>query len=74
MSITVTMPQMGETVVEGTIERWLVSEGERVEKDQTLCEMTTDKVDAEIPAPEGGVVTQILVPEGTRTRYGPNSS
>ena len=51
MPITVTMPQMGESVVEGTIERWLVQEGDRVEKDQILCEVSTDKVDAEIPAP-----------------------
>jgi len=70
MAITVTMPQMGESVVEGTIEKWCVSEGDRVEKDQTLCEITTDKVDAEIPAPEGGVVTRILVPEGQTVEVG----
>ena len=64
MPVTVAMPQMGESVVEGTIERWVVQEGERVEKDQTLCEVSTDKVDAEIPAPETGVVVKILVAEG----------
>jgi 2-oxoglutarate dehydrogenase E2 component (dihydrolipoamide succinyltransferase) len=64
MAIAVTMPQMGESVVEGTIEKWCVSEGDRVEKDQILCEITTDKVDAEIPAPEAGIVSRILVPEG----------
>jgi 2-oxoglutarate dehydrogenase E2 component (dihydrolipoamide succinyltransferase) len=69
-TITVTLPQMGESVVEGTVERWLVREGERVEKDQILCEVTTDKVDAEIPAPEAGVVTQILVAEGTTIDVG----
>ncbi len=63
MPVTVTMPQMGESVVEGTIERWFVREGEAVEKDQILCEVSTDKVDAEIPAPESGVVTQLLVAE-----------
>jgi len=52
MAISVTMPQMGESVVEGTLERWLVREGERVEKDQVLCEITTDKVDAEVVAPD----------------------
>ena len=64
MSITVTMPQLGESVLEGTIEKWCVREGDRVEKDQILCEITTDKVDAEIPAPETGVVSRILVAEG----------
>jgi 2-oxoglutarate dehydrogenase E2 component (dihydrolipoamide succinyltransferase) len=70
MPITVTMPQMGESVVEGTVERWCIAEGERVEKDQTLCEITTDKVDAEIPAPEAGVVTRILVAPGTTVEVG----
>jgi 2-oxoglutarate dehydrogenase E2 component (dihydrolipoamide succinyltransferase) len=66
----VTMPQMGESVLEGTLERWLVREGERVEKDQNLCEITTDKVDTEIPAPEAGVVTQLLVNEGETIEVG----
>ena len=70
MAITVTLPQMGESVVEGTVERWLVREGERVEKDQIVCEVTTDKVDAEIPAPQAGVVTRILVAEGTTIDVG----
>ena len=70
MPIPVTLPQMGESVVEGTVERWLVREGERVEKDQILCEVTTDKVDAEIPAPEAGVVTKILVGEGMTVDVG----
>ncbi len=70
MPVTVTMPQMGESVVEGTLERWTVQQGEWIEKDQTICEMTTDKVDAEIPAPASGVVTRILVPEGTTVEVG----
>ncbi len=70
MPVTVTMPQMGESVVEGTIERWFVREGEAVEKDQILCEVSTDKVDAEIPAPESGVVTQLLVAEGATVDVG----
>ena len=70
MAIIVTLPQMGESVVEGTVERWLVREGERVEKDQIVCEITTEKVDAEIPAPEAGVLTRRLVEEGTVVEVG----
>ena len=64
------MPQMGESVVEGTIERWEVREGDFVEKDQTLCEITTDKVDAEIPAPESGTVQKLLCLEGETVEVG----
>ena len=70
MAISVTMPQMGESVVEGTLERWLVREGERVEKDQVLCEITTDKVDAEVVAPEAGVVTRLAVAQGQTVPVG----
>ena len=70
MSIAVTMPQMGESVVEGTVERWLVREGERVAKDQVLCEITTEKVDAEVVAPEAGVVAKLLVAQGTTVPVG----
>ncbi len=64
MSVVVTLPELGESVVEGTVARWLVKEGDRVERDQPLVEVTTDKVDAEIPAPESGVIEAILAPEG----------
>ena len=60
----VTMPQLGETVTEGTITRWLKQVGEHVEADEPLFEVSTDKVDSEVPAPSGGVVTEIRVPEG----------
>jgi 2-oxoglutarate dehydrogenase E2 component (dihydrolipoamide succinyltransferase) len=70
MAITVTMPQMGESVVEGTVERWLVREGERVAKDQILCEITTEKVDAEVVAPEAGTVAKILVAQGQTVPVG----
>jgi 2-oxoglutarate dehydrogenase E2 component (dihydrolipoamide succinyltransferase) len=70
MPIAVTMPQMGESVVEGTVERWLVREGERVAKDQVLCEITTEKVDAEVVAPEAGVVSKLLVAQGTTVPVG----
>lgn len=64
MSIEVELPSLGESVFEGTVSRWLVSEGEWVEVDQPLVEVTTDKVDAEIPAPHAGVIEAILVAEG----------
>ncbi len=70
MAIAVVMPQMGESVVEGTLEKWRVREGDRVEKDAVLCEITTDKVDAEIPAPEAGVIAKILVAPGTTIEVG----
>jgi len=64
MSIAVELPALGESVVEGTVARWLVKEGDRVEIDQPLVEVTTDKVDAEIPSPAAGVIEKILVSEG----------
>lgn len=59
MTTKVTMPQLGESVVEGTVGKWLVSEGDRVEKDQPLVEILTDKADSEIPAPTAGVVVSL---------------
>ncbi|HEX4209424.1 MAG TPA: dihydrolipoamide acetyltransferase family protein [Candidatus Binataceae bacterium] len=64
MALEVTMPQMGESVVEGTVTKWLVKEGDRVREDQPLCEISTDKVDTEIPSPGSGVITQIVAGEG----------
>jgi 2-oxoglutarate dehydrogenase E2 component (dihydrolipoamide succinyltransferase) len=64
MSVRVELPQLGESVVEGTVARWLVKEGDRVEQDQPLVEVTTDKVDAEIPAPVTGVIERIVAAEG----------
>jgi pyruvate dehydrogenase E2 component (dihydrolipoamide acetyltransferase) len=64
MSIEVTMPQMGESVVEGTVTRWLVKEGDRVQEDQSLCEISTDKVDTEIPSPGAGVIAKLIASEG----------
>jgi pyruvate dehydrogenase E2 component (dihydrolipoamide acetyltransferase) len=66
----VTMPQLGETVVEGTITRWLKNEGEEVERDEPLFEISTDKVDTEVPSPLGGTISKILVPEGETVRVG----
>src|SRR5271157_4408582 len=70
MAIGVELPALGESVVEGTVARWLVKEGERVERDQPLVEITTDKVDAEIPAPATGVLEKILVAEGQTVPVG----
>jgi 2-oxoglutarate dehydrogenase E2 component (dihydrolipoamide succinyltransferase) len=64
MSTEVVMPQMGESIAEGTITRWLKKVGERVERDEPLFEISTDKVDAEIPSPAAGVLSQILFNEG----------
>jgi pyruvate/2-oxoglutarate dehydrogenase complex dihydrolipoamide acyltransferase (E2) component len=63
--IDVVMPQMGESIAEGTVTRWLKTLGDRVERDEPLLEISTDKVDAEIPAPASGVLHEILVHEGT---------
>jgi 2-oxoglutarate dehydrogenase E2 component (dihydrolipoamide succinyltransferase) len=64
MPIDVIMPQMGESVVEGVITKWLVREGDAVTEDQPLCEISTDKVDTEIPSPAAGVIARIVAPEG----------
>lgn len=63
MAVNVVMPQMGESVAEGTIVRWIKKPGDRVERDEPLLEISTDKVDAEIPAPAAGVLSRILVKE-----------
>lgn len=67
---TIRMPQLGESVVEGTIGKWLVEEGQRVEKDQPVVEILTDKADSEINAPEAGVITKIHAREGATVSVG----
>ena len=64
------MPQMGVSVTEGTITKWLKQEGEQIEADESLLEISTDKVDTEIPSPASGIVTQILVQEGETVEVG----
>jgi pyruvate dehydrogenase E2 component (dihydrolipoamide acetyltransferase) len=64
MPTDVVMPQMGESIVEGTITKWLKKPGEKVQRDEPLFEISTDKVDAEIPAPASGVLQEIKVSEG----------
>ena len=68
--IEVPMPQMGESIAEGTVSRWLKAVGDRVEVDEPILEISTDKVDAEIPSPSGGVLVEITVPEGETVEVG----
>src|SRR5712692_6301675 len=64
MATDVVMPQMGESIAEGTIVRWIKKVGDTVDRDEPLFEISTDKVDAEIPSPAAGVVTEIRAKEG----------
>lgn len=64
MSVEIVMPQMGESIAEGTISKWLKQVGEKVEKDEPLLEISTDKVDAEVPSPSAGVLLEIRANEG----------
>lgn len=67
---SIQMPQLGETIVEGTILKWLKQEGEHVERDEPLFEISTDKVDTEVPSPVSGTVSKILVEEGATVPVG----
>lgn len=69
-TVDVVMPQMGVSVSEGTITKWLKQEGEQVEADEPLLEISTDKVDTEVPSPGSGILAQILVPEGETVDVG----
>src|SRR5947199_7544483 len=64
MPTDIVMPQMGESIFEGTLTKWLKKPGDRVERDEPLFEISTDKVDTEIPAPSAGVLSEILIEEG----------
>ncbi len=70
MATTVKMPPLGESVLEGTVGKWLVREGQRVEREQPVVEILTDKTDSEIPAPIAGVVVKILAAEGSAVAVG----
>ena len=67
---SIQMPQLGETIIEGTILKWLKQEGDTIERDEPLFEISTDKVDTEVPSPVAGTVTKILVPEGETVAVG----
>lgn len=70
MSVDVVMPQMGESITEGTVSRWLKAVGDTIAKDEPILEISTDKVDAEVPSPGAGVLLSINVPEGETVEVG----
>src|SRR5215469_7576785 len=70
MPTNITMPQLGESVSEGTVGRWLKQEGDLVEKDEPLVEIITDKITEEMPSPYSGTLTQILVKENQTVKVG----
>ncbi|MBV9272089.1 MAG: 2-oxo acid dehydrogenase subunit E2 [Candidatus Eremiobacteraeota bacterium] len=70
MATTITMPQLGETVTEGTVERWLKNVGDSVDKYEAFVEVSTDKVNSEVPAPVTGTIRELLVQEGTTVPTG----
>jgi len=70
MRVDVKMPEMGESITEGTVAKWLRKPGDKVERDEPLLEITTDKIDSEIPSPEKGVLAEILVEEGETVEVG----
>ena len=70
MPTTIIMPQLGESVAEGVIGKWLKQEGDRIDKDEPIVEVITDKVNAEIPSPVGGTVQKITQPEGATVAVG----
>src|SRR5262245_17068912 len=68
--VDIEMPAMGESVTEGTVLEWHVAEGDSVEEGQTVVEVSTDKVDAEVPAPASGTITKLLVAEDDTVQVG----
>src|SRR5687768_16928653 len=70
MGTEIKMPQLGETVVEGTITKWLKKEGDTISEDELLVEISTDKVDSEVPSSASGVIEKILVQEGETVNVG----
>jgi 2-oxoglutarate dehydrogenase E2 component (dihydrolipoamide succinyltransferase) len=70
MSVEILMPQLGESVVEGTVSRWLIAEGQPVQQDEPLLQVTTDKVDTDLPAPASGILLKIFVPAGQTVAMG----
>ncbi|MFW6201341.1 MAG: biotin/lipoyl-containing protein, partial [Gemmatimonadota bacterium] len=68
--IEVPMPQMGESIAEGTVSKWLKQVGDEVERDEPILEISTDKVDAEIPAPSAGTLASVEVEEGETVEVG----
>src|SRR5688572_30531838 len=70
MSVDVVMPQMGESITEGTVSKWLKAVGDKIEKDEAILEISTDKVDAEVPSPSAGTLLEIRHQEGETVEVG----
>ena len=70
MAVIVKMPQLGESIVEGTVARWLKAPGDRVDKFEPLLEISTDKIDTEVPSPATGIILEIIAPEGKTVNVG----
>src|SRR5580765_8048562 len=70
MSVEVVMPQMGESITEGTVSKWLKKVGDKIEKDEAILEISTDKVDAEVPSPGAGILLEIRHNEGETVEVG----
>ena len=70
MATKVVMPQMGESIAEGTITKWLKQVGEKIDRDEALLEISTDKVDTEIPSPAAGILGKIIAEEGATVEVG----
>ncbi|MGE5179097.1 MAG: biotin/lipoyl-containing protein, partial [Bacteroidota bacterium] len=70
MPVTIVVPQLGESVVEGTIGKWLKQVGEPIAKDEPIVEIITDKINIELPAPSAGTLGEITAPEGTVAQVG----
>ncbi|HKQ58515.1 MAG TPA: biotin/lipoyl-containing protein, partial [Candidatus Eisenbacteria bacterium] len=70
MPISIVVPQLGESVAEGTVARWLKAEGDRVRKEEPLVEIQTDKINVEIPSPAEGTLAKIIIAEGTTVLVG----
>src|SRR6185295_5752669 len=70
MSLEVVMPQMGESITEGTVSKWLKNVGDKIDKDEAILEISTDKVDAEVPSPGAGVLLEIRHAEGETVEVG----
>src|SRR5947208_9736655 len=70
MPVTIVVPQLGESVVEGTVGKWLKKEGDPIAKDEPIVEIITDKINIELPAPSPGTLGQILVPDGAVAQVG----
>ena len=70
MKVEVVMPKMGESLQEGTILKWLKKTGDKVERDEMILEISTDKVDTEVPSPVGGILVEMLADEGVTVEVG----